>query len=762
MKRLALLAVALCFACAVPSSDRSTRTAATPVAPTPVEFVQPPSVTDDPNWKPAESKLWTRWGREVTPQNAWREYPRPTLVRSNWSNLNGLWNFAITASDVQPSSRWDGTILVPFPPESALSGVGRTLKPNERLWYLRPFEVPTAWSGQRLLLHFGAVDWRARVFVNGREAGSHSGGYDPFSIDITELVGPNLTNLLSVVVEDGTDSAGQPRGKQVLAPNGIWYTPTSGIWQTVWLEPVPQVHLERLRVHASAGGHLAVDLDVRGVAAKAELEVLGLDGKVLAKAESANGRLELDVVGHRTWSPADPALHGLRVRLVDTNGATLDEVASYCGFRDIAVLPDARGVRRIALNGAPLFQFGPLDQGFWPDGLYTPPSVDAMRFDIDAVLRMGGNMLRKHVKVEPELFYWLCDSMGVLVWQDMPSGNCDQAGWRSNFEAELRELVADRGHHPSIVMWVPFNEGWGQHDTERITRLTANLDPTRLVNNASGWTDKNVGDVIDIHAYPGPGMAPVESVRASVLGEFGGLGLPLEGHTLLAKDNWGYKSYATKPELEAAYLELIARLPELIGEGLSAAVYTQTTDVEIEVNGWLTYDRAVWKIDPQRAAKATRVVYEPPPVTRALVPHAGHGTPGEWRYTIADPRTGWEKPEFDDSGWTSGRASFGTNTTPGAKVGTRWESPSIWLRRSFELESVPTNVRLSLHHDEDVQVWINGVLALDRNGYTTSYVTAPITREALAALRPGKNVLAVSCHQTGGGQNIDVGLVTVE
>jgi len=344
----------------------------------------------------------------------------------------------------------------------------------------------------------------------------------------------------------------------------------------------------------------------------------------------------------------------------------------------------------------------------------------------------------------------------------MPSGNCEQAGWRSNFEAELRELVADRGHHPSIVMWVPFNEGWGQHDTERITRLTANLDPTRLVNNASGWTDKNVGDVIDVHVYPGPGMAPPESVRASVLGEFGGLGLPLEGHTLLAKDNWGYKSYATKPELEAAYLELVARLPELIGEGLSAAIYTQTTDVEIEVNGWLTYDRAVWKIDPDRAAKATRVVYEPPPVTRVLVPHAGHGTPGEWRYTFGDPREGWEKADYDDLGWMSGRASFGTDTTPGAKVGTRWESSFIWLRRDFELESVPSNVRLSLHHDEDVQVWINGVLALDRKGYTTGYVTLPVSSEALAALRPGKNVLAVSCHQTGGGQNIDVGLVTIE
>ncbi|MCY3001132.1 MAG: hypothetical protein NTV21_04945 [Planctomycetota bacterium] len=710
MKRLALLAVALCFACAVPSRERSTRTAATPVAPTPVEFVQPPSVTDGASWKPAESKLWTRWGRDVRPENAWREYPRPTLVRSSWSNLNGLWEYAINSAEVLPA-KWDGAILVPFPVESALSGVGRALKPTERLWYRRNFDVPAEWSGQRLLLHFGAVDWRARVFVNGREAGSHSGGYDPFSLDITELANAG-TNRLAVVVEDGTDSAGQPRGKQVLEPNGIWYTPTSGIWQTVWLEPVPQVRVERLRVTASASGHLALDLDLRGgAAAKAELEVLDRDGRVLARGESASGRIELDVQGHELWSPTNPALHGLRVRLVDTNGATLDEVSSYCGFRDIAVLPDARGVRRITLNGEALFQFGPLDQGFWPDGLYTPPSVDAMRFDIDAVRRMGGNMLRKHVKVEPELFYWLCDSLGVLVWQDMPSGNCEQAGWRSNFEAELRELVADRGHHPSIVMWVPFNEGWGQHDTERITRLVANLDPTRLVNNASGWTDKNVGDVIDIHVYPGPGMAPAESARASVLGEFGG---------------------------------------------------TQTTDVEIEVNGWLTYDRAVWKIDPERAAKATKVIYEPPPVTRALVPHAGHGTPGEWRYTFGDPREGWEKTDYDDLGWMSGRASFGTDTTPGAKVGTRWESSFIWLRRAFELESVPANVRLSLHHDEDVQVWINGVLALDRKGYTTGYVTAPISREALAALRPGKNVLAVSCHQTGGGQNIDVGLVTVE
>ena len=533
----------------------------------------------------------------------------------------------------------------------------------------------------------------------------------------------------------------------------------------MWLEPVPQTFVRGAVVRADSQGDLVVGIEAQGGAAEQmRIELSSADGVRVASASGPVGVQRLRVASPRVWSPDDPYLYDLRVTLFDRAGVALDEIQSYCGFRDIAVARDEHGAPRLLLNGRALFQFGPLDQGFWPDGLYTAPSLDALRFDIEAVRRMGGNMLRKHVKVEPELFYTLCDRLGVLVWQDMPSGNADQSPeWRENFERELRELVRDRGHHPSIVMWVPFNEGWGQHETERITALVEQLDPSRLVDDASGWTDAGVGDVIDIHAYPGPAMAALEARRASVLGEFGGLGLPLEGHTWLAQDNWGYRSYASREELTAAYLALVEQLPLLIGQGLCAAVYTQTTDVEIEVNGWLTYDREQWKIDPERALPATRKLYEPPPRSKELLKHAGNGGAAEWSFTFDAPSPAWSALEFDASAWKRGLSGFGTTGTPGAFVGTEWSASEIWLRREFELASPPSGeLRLWLHHDEAAEVYLNGVLAAKVAGYTTNYVLLELSPEARAVLHAGRNVLAIHCTQTTGGQYIDAGLALLE
>ncbi|MCS7089736.1 MAG: DUF4965 domain-containing protein [Verrucomicrobiota bacterium] len=588
----------------------------------------------------------TRWAKEISPENVLPEYPRPQMVRKEWLNLNGLWEYAVTHREDPRPAGWEGQILVPFPIESALSGVMRQLHETNRLWYRRTFTLPRPWSGQRILLHFGAVDWETVVWVNGREIGQHRGGYDAFSFDITDALRPEGEQELVVAVWDPTDAGSQPRGKQVRNPHGIWYTPSSGIWQTVWLEPVPQTYLEHIR--------LTPDVDkqtirieaicrnpVEGWELQAEIRAAGrliqtLSAAVPAGTNRGLVQLEAFVPSARLWSPDDPFLYDLHLTLRQ-KGRVGDRLQSYFGMRKIAVSRDPLGIPRLFLNNQPVFQFGLLDQGFWPDGLYTAPTDEALRYDIEMTKKLGFNLARKHVKVEPARWYYWCDRLGLLVWQDMPSGDRyigpndpdihrspESAG---QFERELRAIIENLYNHPSIVMWVPFNEGWGQYDTCRIVELIKQWDPTRLVNNASGWADRNCGDVRDVHIYPGPGTAPVESRRALVLGEFGGLGLPIRGHTWQEERNWGYRNYRTREELTEAYLDLLRRLHPLTGEdGLAAAVYTQTTDVEVEVNGLMTYDRAVVKMDPDLIAAAARKLYTPPPkrLSRAdeLVPPA--------------------------------------------------------------------------------------------------------------------------------------------
>lgn len=709
-------------------------------------------------WAPADGPLTTPWTENVTPEQAWPEYPRPQLVRPDWTNLNGLWQFAIVDRNTPPPSDWDGEILVPFALESVLSGVRRALAPDQALWYRRSFSIGDAHSG-RWLLHFGAVDWDCTVWVNGHELGRHVGGYDPFSFDVTAQLRPGKNELV-VKVLDPTDQGYQPRGKQVLKPHGIMYTAVSGIWQTVWLEPVPERYIRGLRITPNPDRQsvsVVVDapagLPVRAAARDGARDVARAEGR-------AGEALTLRIPEPRPWSPDDPHLYDLVVTLGERR-QRLDRVDSYFGLRTIEVGQDGQGILRLLLNGEPLFQYGPLDQGWWPDGLHTPPTDEAMVYDIQATKAFGMNMARKHVKIECARWYYWCDKLGLLVWQDMPAGDSGRSDEsKVNFRRELRAMVETLSNHPSIVMWVPFNEGWGQHDTEDIVAWTRELDPTRLVNEASGWHNRGSGDISDSHQYPGPGMRPVEAQRTVVLGEFGGLGMPVSGHTWQEEANWGYVSYDTAGALSDAYIALLTALRPLVGQGLAAAVYTQTSDVEIEVNGLLTYDRKVVKMDREACAAVTRKLYLPPPIVTPLVPSSREEAQ-TWRYTTTPPDEGWHLPAFDDGAWESGPAGFGTEGTPGARVRTVWNGDTIWLRRSFQLASLPGgrgDLHLLIHHDEDSSVYLNGVLISELSGYTTGYSLTPLGPESIRALRVGENTLAVSCRQTSGGQYIDAGL----
>jgi hypothetical protein len=569
-------------------------------------------------WAPVTGRIMTRWAAEVRPDLVLPEYPRPQMVRENWLNLNGLWDYAITAKDAGRPKAWDGTILVPFAVESALSGVGKPVGSTKALWYRRTVLVPGKWRRGRVLLHFGAVDWESTVWVNGREVGTHRGGYDPFTFDIGDALKGGQRQEIVVRVFDPTDdgNSGIARGKQVMAPHGIFYTAVTGIWQTVWLEPVPKVFIAGLKTTPDIDrGVLTIEPKIAGESAGTKVSIMVSRGEdVVATAEaSAGAAITLEIPKPALWSPADPALYDIRI-VLKKRAEALDQVGSYAGMRKIALGKDKRGFNRLFLNNAPLFEFGPLDQGWWPDGLYTAPTDAALRSDIETIKALGMNMLRKHVKVEPERLYYWCDKLGLLVWQDMPSALFDRdavaadalAARDAQFESEWKAVIDARSNHPSIVMWVPFNEGWGQYDTERITAWTKAYEPTRLVNNASGWTDKGVGDVSDIHSYPGPEMPPIEEKRAAVLGEFGGLGLPLTGHLWQAEGNWGYRNFDDIGVFEARYADLIKRLYPLVEKGLAAAVYTQTSDCEVEVNGLMTYDREVIKLDPSRFSTLNR------------------------------------------------------------------------------------------------------------------------------------------------------------
>ncbi len=576
------------------------------------------------DWSIKDAKLITKWAEEISPENVWSEYPRPQHQRAEWLSLNGLWDYAIVDGSEKPDNIDQGKILVPFPVESSLSGVNKRVSPDQSLWYKRSFQIPAKWSGGRIILNFGAVDWEMTCRINGQIAGEHKGGYDPFGFEITSLL-QDGTNTIEVKVADPTSDGFQPVGKQVLEPGGIFYTAVTGIWQTVWLEPVPETYLADLQlvsdIDASA---ISIRPNVIGTEEGLELQIeVREDERMVACGSGpASGQVDLAIANSKLWSPEEPNLYDLR--LILKKGSTeVDKVSSYFGMRKIHLDQAGDGFTRMFLNNEPYFHNGPLDQGYWPDGLYTPPSDVAMKEEVQMVKELGFNMLRKHVKIEPDRFYYWCDKIGVLVWQDMPNGD-EKIGPNdpdivrteesaNQFEFELTQMIKTHYNHPSIVMWVPFNEGWGQYKTAEVTAFVKNLDPTRLVNNASGWTDRKVGDVYDIHSYPQPAMPEPEKNRAVVLGEFGGIGLTVSGHLWNEEEHWGYEVSSDKEILAMQYEKYYTSVWELQKRGLSAAVYTQLTDVETETNGLLTYDRAISKLDPAFAKKINTNDFIPAP-----------------------------------------------------------------------------------------------------------------------------------------------------
>ena len=568
-------------------------------------------------WKPAGDKIKTAWAEQVNPQQVLPEYPRPIMERADWQNLNGEWDYAIRPKgEVEPAT-FDGKILVPFAVESSLSGVQQMVGEANELWYKRTFQVPSAWKGKEILLHFGAVDWQADVFVDDVLISSHVGGYTPFSLNVTPyLSAKSATHKLVVRVWDPSDKGYQPRGKQVSNPEGIWYTPVTGIWQTVWLEPVNASHITAIKAIPDVDKqvmHVTVSTCSPSLASDiVEVELLD-KGQVIASAKGVQGKeLRLAVKQPTLWEPSNPYLYDMKVRLTK-NGRSVDEVKSYTAFRKISTVRDAQGLMRMCLNNKPLFQYGPLDQGWWPDGLYTAPTDEALLYDIKKTKEWGFNMIRKHVKVEPARWYYHCDKEGILVWQDMPSGDMDNQ-WKprvynggtdrqrteasiANYYQEWKEIMDLCISNPSVVVWVPFNEAWGQFDTVKVVAWTKAYDPSRLVNPASGGNHRPCGDILDLHNYPGPDMFLFDPIRVNVLGEYGGIGLAVEDHLWWNKRNWGYIQFKNSDEVTAEYVKYAKQLKDFVKKGFSAAVYTQTTDVEGEVNGLMTYDRKVIKIN---------------------------------------------------------------------------------------------------------------------------------------------------------------------
>lgn len=579
-------------------------------------------------WKPVEGRISTQWSEQVNPDNVLPEYPRPIMERTEWKNLNGLWDYAIIEKGKHTPSVFDGRILVPFAVESSLSGVGKTVGAEKELVYRRSFDVPSSWKGKRVLLHFGAVDWKTDVWVNDVKVGSHTGGFTPFSFDITEaLQGKN--NTLLVKVWDPTDKGYQPRGKQVSRPEGIWYTPVTGIWQTVWLEPVSESYIQDLRITPDIDNSLlSLKALVKDATSKDLVEVKVFDGQQLvAQGKSINGECVQVAMPEnaKLWSPESPFLYTLKVSLKQ-GGKLVDEVSSYAAMRKYSSKRDANGIVRLELNNKPLFQFGPLDQGWWPDGLYTAPTDEALLYDIQKTKDFGFNMIRKHIKVEPARWYTYCDKLGIIVWQDMPSGDRNPE-WQNRkyfegtemkrsaeseacYRKEWKEIMDALYSYPCIGTWIPFNEAWGQFKTPEIVEWTKQYDPTRLVNPASGGNHYTCGDMLDLHNYPAPELYLYDAQRATVLGEYGGIGWVVQGHIWEPDRNWGYIQFNSSKEVTDEYVKYAEKLYDLIPRGFSAAVYTQTTDVEVEVNGLMTYDRKVIKLDEKRVREINRKLCE--------------------------------------------------------------------------------------------------------------------------------------------------------
>ncbi len=741
-------------------------------------------------WKPAETRLMTEWGRAIKPDSVWAEYPRPQFQRNKWTNLNGLWAYAVTPKSSDKPSQWNGEILVPFSPESPLSGVGRLIEPTEALWYRR--SLPAATSGLRSVLNFEAVDYETTVWVNGKEIGKHQGGHTPFSYDITDALKASGENELMIRVDDATEGY-QLHGKQKLKNEGIWYTRVTGIWQTVWLEQVPSTHLTDLDYECDiVAGTVAVTPKLSNPIAGGKVRVTAsFQGQPAGKAEGI-GPIKLTISNPQLWSPATPNLYDLTVELLDAKGTVIDTVKAYTALRAFGKLKDANGHLQLTLNGKPIFHWGPLDQGWWPDGLLTPPSDAAMASDIEFLKACGFNMIRKHIKVEPRRYYYHCDRLGMMMWQDQVSSGYGRNGkekasspdwtrldpkptdadWPETAHAqwvtEYKRMVDHLRDAPCIAVWVPFNEAWGQHATMEVGKMAIEYDRTRLVNIASGGNFWPIGDFVDEHHYPHPTF-PFELGSAGrfdgfikVEGEFGGHGWPVEGHLWKTDaNNWGYGGLPkSKEEWQGRYKTSIAMLAALRAEGIAAGVYTQTTDVEGEINGLLTYDR-LKKIDVSWLREQSDLLLAAPTslTNKRDVMATAELQPQDWQFTTKAPSATWMTSDFNTAGWSEGKAGFGAGNPapPNSKIHTNWSTPEIWLRRTFELKDLPAgNLYLRMHHDEDCVVYLNGQEVAQFTGYVTNYFNLSLAAKGL--LKQGPNVIAIHCKQTGGGQYLDAGL----
>ncbi len=579
-------------------------------------------------WFPVKEGLYTQWGEQIDPDKVLPEYPRPSMVRKNWMNLNGIWNFKIQSKDSLKPEKFDRQILVPFPPESQLSGLKATITPEQKMWYSRNFIIPENWSYKYILLHIGASDWETTVYINGERAGSHRGGYDPILLDITFYLKEKGRQRIDIEVWDPTDSGNQPVGKQKLESGGIWYTPTSGIWQTVWIEPVMWASISDINITPDIdNSRVLIEANTFQANEGDTVKCIIKDGKkIVAEQKMPVDKLfDFQIENPKKWSPDNPFLYDVELKLTRAD-QSIDSVTSYFGMRKIEVKKDKNGVKRFYLNNKPIFLMGMLDQGFWPEGLYTHSSDKALIYDINTAKEMGFNLLRKHVKVEPERWYYHCDRLGMLVWQDMPNGD-KNAKWEppsgvdfqemerdfaseSQYKIEFEAIIKDNKFHPSIIAWVPFNEGWGQFKTIEISNWVAALDTTRLINGPSGGNFFPVGDIRDFHHYPEPKLLGSDSDRVVVLGEYGGLGLAIEEHTFADKENWGYRNLKSENELEKQYIDFVEKMKTLIAKGLSGAIYTQVSDVEEEVNGLMTYDRKIIKPTQKKINKAHQELFD--------------------------------------------------------------------------------------------------------------------------------------------------------
>ena len=704
-----------------------------------------------------KSLIDTKWTETVDTDNPHQEYPRPHMVRENWQCLNGKWKYAITALITEIPASFDGDIIVPFCLESKLSGVQKSLTPDNYLWYKRMAKISKPVNNRKILLHFTAVDWHTTLFINGNQVGEHTGGFTPFNYDITDYLCEEPEQEIVLRVYDPSNFGIQPKGKQRINPRGVMYTPVSGIWQTVWLETVNETYITS--IYNEPMGLEGIQLTVNTNKPDKATIVLKDQDRIIVNTEAkTNEKISIMIPDARHWSPDDPFLYDIQIKLKSG-----DQITSYCAVRTIEVKKAADGYNRLFLNSRELFQYGPLDQGWWPDGLYTAPTEEALKYDIEYMKENGFNMVRKHEKIEPARWYYHCDKQGLLVWQDIPSTfNQETEAGRLNYERETLEMIEAFRFFPSIIMWVIFNEGWGQNgfglDRSRLlVDKVGKIDPCRLLNSGSGWFNVGGDHVKDMHCYPGPFMQTTDATRANVIGEFGGNRIPIKNHVWVNMEQ--EYDINSLDFLQSHYQELLWKLEIMKAQGISAGVYTQLTDCEIEMNGYLTYDRKINKMGQEFLYRIHQHLYKKTPELKMLA-----GQDIDWKYTKIKPGSDWIHQEFDDSSWETALAPFGSelrNNVPR----TEWSEQELWLRKTFTYrdENNPAQDVLLISWQifgADPQIFVNGKHLAEFDGLAKcSFHYVSLKHKNI--LINGKNNIAIYCRRIRGNDkwNGDAALI---